>query len=335
MLEERNQRCRNRHKLLRADVDVIHFIAIDENKVTRLTSINQLAGDASLVVEFNIRLRNRVTIFFPRRQRERKRLDLNRFLLPVFEIRVDLLHLALLGIIADLKRAVSGVNYNDVVDDASVLYLAIRRLDEAVIVDARKAAQRRYQSNVRTFRRFNRTDASIVRRMYVAHFESSAFARQTARPKSRETPLVRNLRQRICLIHELRQLRRPEEFADRSHHWLRVDQVVRHRRRHFLVHAHLFLDRAFHADQADAELIFQQLANRADAAIAQVIDVIHRADVLTQLQQVLDRRVEIVRIKRALLEARRFLIFKQLDVELQAAHTREVILARIEEHALK
>src|ERR1035438_3287131 len=42
------------------------------------------------------------------------------------------------------------------------------------------------------------------------------------------------------------------------------------------------------AHQADAELVFQQLAHRAHAAIAQVIDVVHRADTLAQLEQVLD-----------------------------------------------
>ena len=110
---------------------------------------------------------------------------------------------------------------------------------------------------------------------------------------------------------------------------------MRHGRRHFLVHAHLFLDRAFHADQADAELIFQQLANRAHAAIAKVIDVVYRADVLAQLEQVLDGRVEVGGIKRALFQARRLLVLEQLDVELQPAHAREIVLARIEEHALE
>ena len=156
-----------------------------------------------------------------------------------------------------------------------------------------KQLRRRDQSDVRTFRRFNRADASIVRRVNVANFESRAFARQPARPKGRQTPLVRDFRQRIRLIHELRQLRRSEEFADRGHHRFSVDQVVRHRRRHFLVHAHLFLDRAFHADQADAELVFEQLANRAHAAIAKVIDVVDGADVLAQLEQVLDGRVKV------------------------------------------
>ena len=215
------------------------------------------------------------------------------------------------------------------------MHLAVRALDEAVLVDARKAGQRRDQTDVRTFRRFDRADAAVVRRVHVADFESGALTRQTARSKGRQTPLVRDLRQRVGLIHELRQLARSEELADRRHHRLGVHQVVRHGRRHFLVHRHLFLDRALHADQADAELVLEQLADRADAAVAEVIDVVHRADALAQLQQVLDGGDEILWIEHALVERGRVRVVVQLDVELHAADAREVVLARVEEHALE
>ena len=144
-----------------------------------------------------------------------------------------------------------------------------------------------------------------------------------------------DFRERIRLVHELRQLRRSEELPDRSHHRLGVDQVVRHGRRHFLIHAHLFLDGAFHADQADAELVLQQLTDRAHAAVAQVIDVVHRTDVLAQLQQVTNGAVEILRLQRAMVQVGGIFTLKQLDVELQASHAREVVLARIEEHAVE
>ena len=169
----------------------------------------------------------------------------------------------------------AGVGDDDVVDDAAVLHLAVRRLDEAELVDARVARQRRDQADVRTFRRLNRADAAVVRRVHVAHLEAGALARQTAWPERRETPLVRDLRERVGLVHELRQLRRPEELANRGHDRLRVDQVVRHGGRHFLVDRHLLLDGALHADQTDAELVLEELAHRADAAVAQVVDVVH------------------------------------------------------------
>src|SRR5207249_4105435 len=56
---------------------------------------------------------------------------------------------------------------------------------------------------------------------------------------------------------------------------------------------------------------------------------------LAQFQQILDGRVEVVRFQRAVVELGRVLIFKQLDVELQPAHARKVVFARIEKHAVK
>ena len=78
VLEERNQRGGDRHQLFRADVDVIDFIAIDQHEVAGLAGVDQFGDDASLVVEFDVRLRDDVPVFFPRREIERERLDLDR-----------------------------------------------------------------------------------------------------------------------------------------------------------------------------------------------------------------------------------------------------------------
>ena len=40
---------------------------------------------------------------------------------------------------------------------------------------------------------------------------------------------------------------------------------------------HALLDHPLHAQQADAELVLDQLADRAHAAVAQVVDVVRRA----------------------------------------------------------
>src|SRR5262249_43269169 len=167
----------------------------------------------------------------------------------------DLFDLVLFHVITDLEVAVAGIHDADVIEYAAVFHAAVRGLDEAIVVDAGVAAQRRDQADVRTFRRLDRADTSVVRWVNVTDFESSTLTRQTARPKGRQAALVGDLRQRVRLIHELRQLRGSEELANGGHHRLGVDQVVRHGRRHFLVHAHLFLDGAFHADQPDAELV--------------------------------------------------------------------------------
>ena len=174
-----------------------------------------------------------------------------------------------------------------------------------------------------------------MRRVHVADFEAGALAGQTARPKGGQAALVRDLRERVGLVHELRELRGTEELADRGHDRLGVDEVVRHRRRHLLVDAHLFLDGALHADEADAELVLHQLADSAHAAVAEVIDVVDDADVLAQLEQVADGPVEVLGRQRALVELGRVLVLVELDVELQTADAREVVLARIEEHAFE
>src|SRR4029077_20055128 len=101
---------------------------------------------------------------------------------------------------------VAGIDDLDVVDDAAALHATIRRLDKAVVVDARKAGERADQADVRTFRRFDGADAAIVRRVNVAHFESRAFARETAGSQSRKTALVGDFAERVGLVHELAQL---------------------------------------------------------------------------------------------------------------------------------
>ena len=60
---------------------------------------------------------------------------------------------------------------------------------------------------------------------------------------------------------------------------------MRHGRRHLLIDRHLFLNGPLHAHQADAELVFEQFADRAHPAIAQVVDVVDLADVAAQLER--------------------------------------------------
>ena len=59
------------------------------------------------------------------------------------------------------------------------------------------------------------------------------------------------------------------------------------------------------------------------------------ADAPAQLQQVKDGVGEVLLVKRALVERRGIRLVVQLDVELHAADAREIVLARVEEHALE
>ncbi len=173
---------------------------------------------------------------------------------------------------------------NHFIGDVLVGHAAIRAFDEAVLIHAREGRERVDQTDVRAFRRFDRADTAIMRRMHVAHFETCAFARQAAGPERGHAALVGDFRERVGLVHELRELRRAEELAHGGGHGLCVDQVVRHDRVD-IDRAHAFLDRAFHAQQADAELVFHQLAHRTHAAIAEIVDVVDFAAAVPQVGQ--------------------------------------------------
>src|ERR687896_404355 len=97
----------------------------------------------------------------------------------------------------------------------TIAHLAIRGFEEAVLVRARVERERVDETDVRAFRRLDWADASVMGRMHVAHFEAGALARETTRPERRDAPLVRDLRQGIRLVHELRKLRRTEKLANR------------------------------------------------------------------------------------------------------------------------
>src|SRR6266851_4050777 len=327
VLEERDEAGGHGDELLRRNVHIVHFFTALEHEVSGLAAVDEFGGNLQALVKRDIGLRNHVLIFFPCGQVEAVRLVDD---LAALELLVEIFDAVALHDFAGLEFAVAGVDDVHVVDDAAALHFAVRRLDKAVVVDARKAGERADQPDVRAFRRFNRANTAVVRRMHVANFKSRTLAREASRSKGRETPLVGDFAQRVGLVHELAELRAAAKFADRRHDRLGVDQVVRHGRGHFLVHAHLFLDGALHTYQADAELIFEQFADRANAAVAEMVDVVDDADVLAQLEEVLDRRNEVRRIQRAVVERR---VQPHLDVELQPAHAAEIVLARVKEHS--
>ena len=69
---------------------------------------------------------------------------------------------------------------------------AVRRLDEAVLVHAGERGERRDEADVRTFRRLDRADTTVVRGVHVAHLEAGALTSETTRPERRQATLVRH-----------------------------------------------------------------------------------------------------------------------------------------------
>ena len=169
--------------------------------------------------------------------------------------------------------------------------------------------------------------------MNVAHFEAGAIAAQTARPESGQTPLVRQFRERIRLIHELRQLRATEEIADDRAERLGIDQLLRRHavdvdveQRHALFHETLG------ASETDAALVGQQFAHGADAAAAKMIDVVERAFATAQIDQILDRGDKIFVGQDALAKID---VDPELLIDLVATDSAKIVFLRIEKESLQ
>ena len=276
-----------------------------EHEVSRLASVDQLVHDASLLVHRDVGLRDDVLIFLPGGEVEGIGLMLDQLAALLAQLFVLFLHLVPFDVLAHLPRPVAAVRDGDVVHDSSVAHLAIGAFDKAVLIDPRVAGERGNQPNVRALRRLDGADPAVVCRVDVADLEPGALAGEAARPQRRQAPLVGDLRKRVGLVHELGELRGTKKLPDRGHDRLGVDQVVRHGGGHLLVDGHLLLDGPLHAHQADAELVFEQLAHGAHPPVPQVVDVVHAvaaAGILAQFQEVTDGRVEVLRIERPLVQ---------------------------------
>src|SRR5256885_591392 len=133
-----------------------------------------------------------------------------------------------------LFLAISGEIVN-VSSDAPLLYLPIRRFEESEIIHAGKSRQRCNQSDVGAFRSLHGTDPPVVRRVNVTHFETGPVARETAWPEGGESALMRELSQRVYLIHELRKLAASEEVADHRRKRFGIDKLLRGHAFHALI----------------------------------------------------------------------------------------------------
>ena len=151
----------------------------------------------------------------------------------------------------------------------------IRRFKETVFIGFGINGKRVDQADVRTFRRFNGAETTVVRRVHVAHFKTRAFARQSTRAERGNTALVSDFRQRVVLIHKLRQLRRAEEFFDRGGNRFLVNQIFRRQLFGFNLAQALF-NRALEAHQTNAESIGCHFTDATDAAITEVVNIINR-----------------------------------------------------------
>ena len=212
----------------------------------------------------------------------------------------------------------------------AVEHLAVRRLDEAVLVDLAVGRQRADQADVRAFRGLDGADAAVVAVVHVAHVEAGPLAAEAAGAQGAQAALVRQLGQRVGLIHKLAELRPAKELTDRRHHRSDVDQ----RQRRGLVGVadrHPLTDHALHPQQAHAELVLDQLAHGFDAAVAQVIDIVLALDAVVDVDHAAQHRDQVIVGQRAVVQRH---IQVQAAVELVAADLAQIIAPRGEDQVL-
>ena len=163
VLEERDERRGDRDDLLRADVHQLHFVRRHRRDVgggaeealgfQHLAQVFQAGGLRAATHEHAVVLERAVGV----------------------DRRV--------GLGDDVVLFLVGGHVADLVGDLAVLDHAVRRLDEAVRVDAGERAERTDEADVRAFRRLDRAHAAVVAEVHVADFEAGALAAEATRAR--------------------------------------------------------------------------------------------------------------------------------------------------------
>ena len=108
-----------------------------------------------------------------------------------------------------------------------LLGLCVRRCEEAVLIDPTEETQIDYESDVGALWGFYRAYPAVVRGVDVTHLEPSSLSVQAAGAERAETSLVGELRQWICLVHQLRKFTAREEVVYRRRNGLVINEGPR------------------------------------------------------------------------------------------------------------
>ena len=172
------------------------------------------------------------------------------------------------------------------------IYYSIWSFDKSIFVDDSVCCQGTDQTDVWTFRSFDRTHSTVVGVVYVSNFEASSLSGQTARSQSRQSSLVSQFCQWVCLVHKLGQLGTSEEFLNRSCYRTNVHQRL-WSRDFDILRSHSFFNCSFHSSKTDTELVLQQFTYSSQSSVTQVVDIINCTDTIVQVQNVGNRRNDI------------------------------------------
>ena len=340
MLQERNKRRGHAHELHRRNVHIADVLRRLHSHAFVYPRLQAVFRELPLFVYRRARLRDvnpclpiRRYVLHRRRVKRNIRLDLYHLLrqrrhaveIPRVDnpaLRQQPLARAVYDVLPQRPPHDVRIRVGDFAADA-----AVRRLYEPEFVCPRVRRQRPQQPDVRPLRRLYRADAPVMRMMHVPHVEPRPLPRQPARPQRRQPPLVRQLRQRIRLVHELRKLRPAEELPHRSHNRPYVYQRRGRGRRRIHLRGHPLLDDALHPQQPNPHLVLYQLPNRAHAPIAQMVYVVRLLFAVVYQHYHFDERDDVVRLQRPRLGDA-----PQSAVQLVPPHPPKVVAAVVVEH---
>ncbi len=235
------------------------------------------------------------------------------------------------GLGDDVVLLVDGGEIIDVTGDLALQHAAVGAFDKAELVDPGMGGQRVDQTDVGTLRGLDGTDTAIMGGMDVANLETGPLPGHAAGTQRRQTALVGDLRQGVGLIHELGELAGAEKFADDRRKRFGIHDVVGHQGLG-LRRAHALANCPLHPHQTDANLIFQQLANRTHPAVAQMVDIVDPAVTILELEQHIDDAQDILFTQNPHLVVT---LQTQTGVHLHPAHGGEVITVFIEEQIVE
>ena len=136
VLQERNQRSCNRSNLRWRNVHQMYITRCYDREIGLFTSLDSIADKATFLIKRSVTLSNDQVFFF------------------------------LCGII--LQRFIREIN-------TTILNSTIRRSDKPEIIDLSINTERGDQTDIRSFRRLNRTETTIVRIVYVTNLEARTF----------------------------------------------------------------------------------------------------------------------------------------------------------------
>jgi len=167
--------------------------------------------------------------------------------------------------------------------------------------------------------------------VHITHVKAGTVALEAARSQGGKCPLVRQLIQRVGLLHELRELAAPKELAHDRHHRTHVDQrdwreLIRVTDTHALTHHTL------HAQKAYAQLVLDQLAHGLDAPVAQVINIIRVFHTIIDLDHACDDAHQVLLGQRAV---RNGDIQPKAPAQLVATNASQIIATGAKEQGLQ